>query len=115
MSGLLEKLEQSARDEAIRLQHPYIRSEHLLLALIQQDASILPVSYKSLFARLAELPAPACGAEQKLVLAQGVKRALNLLGEDAPAQEIVDSILQSSPLLRRILNEITEADYATSD
>ncbi len=112
---MLEQLEQSAREEAIKLQHPYIRSEHLLLALIKQNASVLPISYATLFARLSELPSPSCGAEQKLCLAQGAKRALNQLEEDALAKEIANRILQSSPLLRRVLSDIAEAEYATSD
>ena len=115
MPIILEQLLEAARDEAIRLQHPYIRSEHLLLALLKQDTGVLPVSYDVLFEQLAELPSPSCGAEQKLVLAQAAKRALNQLGDDASIVEIAASIIQSSPLLRRILAEIQERNDATSD
>ena len=115
MSNLLEKIEQSAREEAIRLQYPYIRSEHLLLAMLRQNAGLLPVSYETLFTRIAELASPSCGAEQKLILAQGAKRALSQLGDDATIQEITISIIQSSPLLRRILAEIQERHDAPSD
>ena len=79
---ILQSVLTYAREEAIRFQHPYIRSEHLLLALLQVDNTILPISYAQLSQQVLALPKPKCGAEQKLDLAQGAKRALQQLDND---------------------------------
>jgi len=110
MTHDLKQLEQLARQEAMALSHPYIRSEHLLLALAKMDAGAVPVSYDALFSRLDKLAKPGCGAEQTLTLAAGAKRALEKADNDLAA-----SIIASSPLLRRLISEIQEAKNAPAN
>ena len=101
-----------ARGEVRRFRQKYIRCEHLLLALVQLDDS-LGLDYAALSERIAELPYPTCGAEEKLELAQGAQRALDAVRRSATedgldSQVVLQSILQNSPLVRRIVSEISQ-------
>jgi len=102
-----QHIEDAARTEARQLKHPYIRSEHVVLALLKHDASVLDISYDDFLARVQQLPVPACGAQQKLTLAQGAKRAFveaSVAHED-DSSALIAALLATSPLVRRLLTK----------
>lgn len=90
-TGYLARLVDLAREEALRLRHPYIRTEHLLLAALkipESDAYRIlndsGIHYDAVAALVAALPCPVCAAEARLELSAGAKRALDwAMGQDA--------------------------------
>jgi hypothetical protein len=100
-----------AREEVRRYRQKYIRSEHLLLALLRLDEN-LPIPYATLAARIEHLPYPTCGAEETLELAAGAKRILVQSYQhgqgELDSQTLFAAILDNSPLLRRIIREISK-------
>ena len=82
-TGLDDNLFVQAQAEARRFRHKYVRAEHLLLALLYQSDSpaakrlqAAGISYAGFSAHVARLNCPVCGAEEKLVLAEGARRAV---------------------------------------
>jgi hypothetical protein len=102
-----EQLLTLAREEVHRFRQKYIRCEHLLLALLRLDTS-LEIDYDQLAKRIAQLPYPTCGAEETLELANGAQRALTAI-QESDSEMILQSLLQHSPLLRRIIENINAA------
>jgi ATP-dependent Clp protease ATP-binding subunit ClpA len=107
---MLEELEKLAREEARRFHHKYIRSEHLLLALLRLSNMQAPISYEEASKALSEMRCPTCGAEEKLIFAEGAKRALahakELAGEGSLTNEhVLAGILAYSPIARKLMGE----------
>lgn len=104
-----------AREEAQRHRHKYIRTEHLLLALLRQpetsthqQLTTAGLTYDAFAGHVGTLARPVCAADETLELAAGSVRALQtalqLAGDDAPDNgHLLRGILQNSPLSRRIL------------
>lgn len=114
MSDWLQVIQQGARHEAQQLKHPYIRSEHLLLALARMQGEQLPLSYDVILAGVKVLPSPTCGAERKLTLARGAQRAIaQLSADDAHPQALLEALQQNSLIVRRLFEYRTQE--ATDD
>ena len=104
-----------SRREVRRFHQKYIRSEHILLALLNLDSSCadeFQITYEELSSAIAKLPVPTCGAEEKLELAMSAKRALSIAQNQSEAENNIDTgvlltaIIKNSPLLRRLVDEI---------
>lgn len=104
-----------AQAEAQRFGHKYVRTEHLLLALLAEPDSGLRqrldaagLDYAGFSALVAGLNCPVCGAEATLELSAGAKRALEAArhfasGESPDSVHLLRGILQVSPLVRELL------------
>lgn len=104
-----------AQAEARRFGHAYVRTEHLLLALLGQADSAAAqrlqaagISYAAFAAQAAGLRYPVCGAAVTLELAEGAKRAVlaahRIAGSTTPdSLALLKGILQVSPLVRGLL------------
>jgi hypothetical protein len=106
-----DELLRLARGEVRRFRQKYIRCEHLLLALARLDSS-LNLDYEALSERIAALPYPTCGAEEKLELANGAQRALDAVQKyegRLDSQQLFESILHHSPLVRRMVSDISQS------
>jgi ATP-dependent Clp protease ATP-binding subunit ClpA len=104
----LEEVETLAREEARRFHHKYIRSEHLLLALLRYPDFALPIRYEDASLALSEMQCPTCEAEEKLIFAEGAKRAIahaqDLAGSGKlSAEHILAGIVAYSPIARKLL------------
>ncbi len=108
---------QLAREEAKRFQHLYIRTEHLLLAMLRipDSPAYVALTMAGLdYARLAEavgqLACPVCAGDVRLVLSSGARQALakaeNLAGSAAlHSGHILWGILQQASTGRRLLEQ----------
>lgn len=108
----LNEVENIAKEEARKFHHQYVRTEHLLMALLRLYPEKFSLSYESVAAKLSELPYPKCGAEEKLILAEGAKRAMahaESLAENTAVspENILAGIIKFSPLARKLLGEET--------
>jgi ATP-dependent Clp protease ATP-binding subunit ClpA len=106
----LDDIETTARDEARRFHHKYIRSEHLLLALLRMSNIQTPVSYEDVSQAVNEMHCPTCGAEEKLIFAEGAKRAIahakELAGDsEVSAEQLLAGIKAYSPIARKLLGD----------
>jgi ATP-dependent Clp protease ATP-binding subunit ClpA len=106
----LEELETLAREEARRFHHKYIRSEHLLLALLRMANGQIPISYEDVSQSVNEMRCPTCGAEEKLIFAEGAKRAIShakeLAGDGVvSAEQLLAGIVAYSPIARKLIGE----------
>ena len=107
---MLEELEKLASEEARRFHHKYIRSEHLLLALLRLSNTQTPMSYEEASQSVHEMRCPTCGAEEKLIFAEGAKRAIayakELAGEgEVSAEQLLAGIKAYSPIARKLLGD----------
>jgi ATP-dependent Clp protease ATP-binding subunit ClpA len=104
----LEEVETVAREEARRFHHKYIRSEHLLLALLRFPEAQAPIRYEDAANALSEMRCPTCDAEEKLIFAEGAKRAIahakELAGQgELSAEHVLAGIVAYSPIARKLL------------
>jgi ATP-dependent Clp protease ATP-binding subunit ClpA len=104
----LNDIEELAREEARRFHHKYIRSEHLLLALLRLSNVQTPVSYEEASQSVNAMRCPTCGAEEKLIFAEGAKRAIahakELAGDkEVSAEQLLAGIKAYSPIARKLL------------
>lgn len=109
---------QLAREEAKRFQHLYVRTEHLLLAMLRipDSPAYVALTMAGLdYARLAEavgkLACPLCDGDVKLTLSssarQAIAKAENLAGSDAiHSGHILWGILQQASTGRRLLERL---------
>lgn len=102
-----------AHEEAKRHRHKYIRTEHVLLALIDYDSTRdelnLHVPTDCIRKAIAMMHCPTCDAEEKMELSASARRAIERIQSPASLQPItvlhlVYSILQSSVTVPRILS-----------
>lgn len=111
----LTNLIQQARIEATQLEHPYIRTEHLLLALLRhwqvdlQDVCAQSgVSIQGWIDQIEALPRPLCGAEVRLVLSVTAQKAIDQVNDAYPQpkpHDVAFVLLRQSPILRRLLSQ----------
>lgn len=80
-----------AREEAKRYHHRYIRTEHILLALLEfADESTRNrwgIDRDCIRQRVAFMPCPTCSAEEKMELSASASRAFTL------AQNLADGLV----------------------
>ena len=105
-----DKLLESATREARRFRHPYIRSEHLLLAIVPETPLERFVDYAQLAENVRALPRPTCAADDKLILAKVAERALihaqKLAGDEKlTASHVLQALIHTSPIVRNILRQ----------
>ena len=101
-----------AREEAKRYQHKYIRTEHLLLALLNMGAleNILPIfDTTCIHQAVAVMRCPTCSAEEQMELSASAKRAYQLAESYASShrmqsRELLLGILESSQNVPRLLS-----------
>jgi ATP-dependent Clp protease ATP-binding subunit ClpA len=110
MTISLDEIETIAREEARRFHHKYIRSEHLLLALLRLSTMQTPLSYEEASQAIQGMRCPTCGAEEKLIFAEGAKRAMAhakaLAGDgEVSAEHVLAGILAYSPIARKLLGD----------
>lgn len=101
-----DNLIEHARDEAKRYHHKYIRTEHLLLALLR-DVD-LPIDVDRIRLSLSVMQCPTCDAEEQMVLSASAQRAWHLAkdyagGHPITEQHLLLGILQSSLTVQRLL------------
>ena len=106
----LNEVESLAREEARRFHHKYIRSEHVLLALLRVANGQMPISYEDVSQAVNEMRCPTCGAEEKLIFAEGAKRAIahakELAGDgEVSAEQLLAGIKAYSPIARKLLED----------
>lgn len=117
MVSLELELLKAAQDEARRYGHPYVRSEHLFLALLNRaDEALLAdlkragIHYDAVAAALRSLARPVCAAEETLLLARGAQRvvdqAAEMAGGEPHPRDLLLALLMGAPLLTRILETI---------
>lgn len=102
-----------ARDEAKRYHHRYIRTEHILLALLEfADESTRNrwgIDRDCIRQRVALMPCPTCNAEEKMELSASASRAFALAQNLAEEQILtldnwLTGILQSSHTVQNSLS-----------
>lgn len=97
-----DRLITQARGEAKRYHHRYIRTEHLLLALLSLGWLKLPeANIKCLYNAVAIMRCPTCSAEEKMELSASAIRAYQLAesyagDEQIEAEHVVLGLLKSS-------------------
>lgn len=101
-----------AREQAQAHHHKYIRTEHLLLALLSMvDTAthrVWGLNLSQLTQALESLPCPTCAAEEKLELSAGASRALEMaesLSDDGKLYPnfVLIGIIQMSPTVRNLM------------
>lgn len=95
-----------ARDEAKRYHHKYIRTEHLLIAVL--NSSDLGLDVDCIRSAIAFLRCPTCDAEEQMILSASAQRAWELAesytdGQSLTHEHILLGILQSSLTVRKLL------------
>ncbi len=95
-----------ARDEAKRYHHKYIRTEHLLIAVLHSGDLGLDVD--CIQAAIAFLRCPTCDAEEQMILSASAQRAWELAESYADGQlltheHVLLGILHSSLTVRKLL------------
>jgi len=107
-----DTLMHDAREQAKQHHHKYIRTEHLLLALLAKDEMVadMPVSLDIACIRqsIAMMRCPTCDAEEKMELSASAQRAYELAQNIASSQpmkfqHLLYGILQSSSTVQRVL------------
>lgn len=101
-----------AREEAQHYHHKYIRTEHLLLALLRMaDDSLIDMwglNPHRLKKAVGGLNCPICAAEEKMELSAGASRALDtaksLAGDGVlHPNHVLRGIIQLSPTVRNLM------------
>ncbi len=98
-----------ARDEAKRYHHKYIRTEHLLLALLRLGwLELSEANIKCLYDAVAVMRCPICSADEKMELSASAVRAYQLAETYAgdgqiDVEHVVLGLLQSSLTVSRLL------------
>jgi ATP-dependent Clp protease ATP-binding subunit ClpA len=98
-----------ARMEAQRCQHAYIRSEHLLLALLHDPLIVEQsgIQIETIRQTLETMPVPRCGVDQKLILSVTAQRIVDNLpeaGDHTTALKWLKAIIEKSPTARTLLS-----------
>jgi len=105
----MHQLLKHAHQEAGRFNHKYIRTEHLLLALLHdrqlghnQAVEPLGLTYTTIEAAVGSLRCPICAAEDTMELSAAAKRILEQIDMDKPAQMMMQ-LIHSSSMVRKLL------------
>ena len=104
-----DSLMRQAREEAKRYHHKYIRTEHLLLAMLDKyPIEQLTQNSECIRQAVAIMHCPTCDAEEKMELSASAKRAFQLAPSIAVSQPLQShhlllGILQSSQTVKRLL------------
>jgi ATP-dependent Clp protease ATP-binding subunit ClpA len=100
-----DRLLASAMEQARRLRHARIRSEHLFLALLHDDdlARRCGVSLPMLADAVQRLPYPTCGAQQIPQLSETARRIAASLPAAADPAVMLRAIITGSPTVRNLL------------
>lgn len=107
-----ETVQSLALEEALMVKHKYIRSEHLLLALLRMpDARAAlelggaGIGYDAVAAQVRALTRPVCAADERHELSANAARIMQTAREtpDAPSRALLYTLVRQSPLVRKLL------------
>ncbi len=101
-----------ARAEARRVLHKYVRSEHLLLALLRitdpalrEELQRVGMTYEAVAQQVSSLARPVCAADEKQTLSANAERIVQVAqGSDEDASRaLLRALVLRSPLVRKLL------------